>query len=138
VNLAGRMDLGELSAFPTSWSSARTSRVPARCHLAGWLAGWRRRAGQVLRLRVAAVVRCWRRAIPQLDFLDRANRIAGHETVRGSGASCRCMTGEGAWRGHPDVRVMPVAALEPNICPEAAGRSLPSARTTPALIDGGL
>jgi hypothetical protein len=135
VNLAGRMDLGELSAFPTSWSSARTSRVPARCHLAGWLAASggpglasaRRGCGEMLAENG-----------PQLDFLDRARRIAGHETAQGSGASCRCMTGEGAWRGHPDVRVMPVAALEPSTCPETAGRSLPSAKTIPALIDGGL
>jgi hypothetical protein len=47
VNLAGRMDLGELSAFPTNWSSARSRHVPVR----GSLASWQRGAIQVLRLR---------------------------------------------------------------------------------------
>jgi hypothetical protein len=78
MSMFGRMELGKLSAIPAGWSSARSRRVSAR----GPLASWRRRSGEIVRLCVAAVVRCRRRAVPQLDLLDRARRIAGHGTVR--------------------------------------------------------
>jgi len=63
----------------------RDSPGPCRgpgCH--AFVSGRRLRlqSGEIVRLRVAAVVRCRRRAVPQLDLLDRARRFAGHGTVR--------------------------------------------------------